>query len=150
MVINAEISIHIQLARYDVDEIQLYMGNLISIHILLERYDPMAIRFRTRMHISIHIPLARYDVRGLRYGIWLYKFQSTYRSRGMTQLASAWSDTHVISIHIPLARYDDMQNEIDAWIRISIHIPLARYDLLFAVIILGVCNDFNPHTARAV
>ena len=54
-------------------------------------------------------------------------FQSTYRSRGMTQAWLTDAKPFIISIHIPLARYD-MSNSC-YW---------------------NLANNFNPHTARAV
>ena len=55
-------------------------------------------------------------------------FQSTYRSRGMTEAEANRERVLKISIHIPLARYDGIWFIVAGVRGISIHIPLARYD----------------------
>ena len=80
--------------------------------------------------ISIHIPLARYDSKTITASPLYPSFQSTYRSRGMTNRSAQKTHSIIISIHIPLARYDYYKLVTKGSHEISIHRPLARYDVL--------------------
>ena len=61
----------------------------ISTHIPLVRYDDRVREMKLTQTISTHIPLARYDENGAERPKRPKKFQSTYRSRGMSDQSAA-------------------------------------------------------------